>query len=460
MIPRLIIAAALLTTPLFAQLEYFTVINNVERPLSGMLAMGTTVTGEPLDALIRIRNVGRNMEIVAVLSIGPAGSGFSLEKAPEPPLGIIGGFSIDFLVRFQPAQAVADARGNLRINSTTITLQASAGSAPSVYLLEVDGTRTLKPVGTPTVFGTIERDARALRTFILENPSEAPLSVSALSLGDEAFSFTSLIVLPLRIAARQTVNLEVAFQPRKSGTTTGALVIDGRRYPLEGVAREPATPKPLLTIGTGVEQSGKQVRISVRFDSAARTTAAGRVRVEFTPQFLGPDDPGVLFPTTNSRSVVFSVVSGETQALFSGNQRETLLQTGTTAGVLRVIADMGGFSAESTHTIAPAAVVVDTVTIRRGVGALELTVQGFDNSRSASEVAFTFFDASGQVVLPGQMRADIAEKMRKYFETPPAGGMFSMFASFPASGSTASVTGAELEFRNAAGSSRTERISF
>ena len=460
MTTRLLALCLSFGAPVLAQLEYYQVVNNEERNISGLLAMGETVTDEPLEILIRVKNTGRNMEILTTLSVVGSASGFTLIKAPDVPIGIVGGFSIDFYVRFLTSRPVSDARGNLRINSTTISLQASAGAAPSLYLLESDGSRTRKLVGVPSLFGTINRDARATRSFIVENPHDTIVVVPSLSLSGDAFSFTSLVVLPLRIAPHQSVNLEVTFQPRTAGITAGALLIDQRRYPLEGAAREPATPKPILTVGSEIGQSGKQVHISVKFDAPARTTTGGRVRVEFHPQFLGPDDPGVLFPTTNSRSVVFSVVNGESEALFSGNQRETLLQTGTTAGTLRVIAEMGGFAAESTFTIAPAPVMVDTVMIRRGVGALELTVHGFDNSRSASEVAFTFFDDAGTPVQPGQLRVDIAEKIKKYFETPPAGGMFSLFASFPATGSTTQVAAAELEFRNATGTSRTARITF
>jgi hypothetical protein len=460
MTTRLLATFLALGAPLVAQLEYYQVVNNEEKAISGLLAMGESVTDEPLEILIRVKNTGRSMEILTTLSVAGSTSGFTLIKAPDVPIGIVGGFSIDFYVRFLTSRPVADARGNLRINSTTISLQASAGAAPGLYLLESDGTRTRKLVGVPSLFGTINRDARATRSFVLENSHDTIVIVPSLSLSGDAFSFTSLVVLPLRIAPRQSVNLEIVFQPRTTGITAGALMIDQRRYPVEGSAREPATPKPLLTVGSEIGQSGKQAHISVKFDAPARTTAAGRLRVEFNPQFLGPDDPGVLFPSTNSRSVVFSVVSGESEALFSGDQRETLLQTGTTAGTLRVIAEMGGFTAESTYTIPPAPVMVDTVMIRRGVGALELTVQGFDNSRSASEVAFTFFDDAGQPVQPGQLRVDVTEKVKKYFEAPPAGGMFSLFASFTATGSTAQVAAAELEFRNATGSSRTERIIF
>src|SRR4249920_1567499 len=85
-------------SPLLAQLAVFNVVNNEERPLSGLLAMGNANTGEPLDALIRIRNSTAVLAIITRPSV--TGAGFTLNRAPQVPIGIVGGFSLDFYVRF------------------------------------------------------------------------------------------------------------------------------------------------------------------------------------------------------------------------------------------------------------------------------------------------------------------------------------------------------------------------
>ena len=54
---KLLLAVLLLcSSPLAAQLQVYTVQGTVERAVSGILAMGTTPTGEPLDVVVRIKN--------------------------------------------------------------------------------------------------------------------------------------------------------------------------------------------------------------------------------------------------------------------------------------------------------------------------------------------------------------------------------------------------------------------
>jgi hypothetical protein len=75
-------------------------------------------------------------------------------------------------------------------------------------------------------------------------------------------------------------------------------------------------------------------------------------------------------------------------------------------------------------------------------------------------VAFTFFDANGVWIDPGEIRANVTEAFRRYFENAPAGGLFSLRAVFPATGFTTPIMEMELEFRNQAGVERTPRIRF
>ncbi len=440
----------------WAQLELFSVSGLDERPLSGLLNLGSTATGEPLDILIRVRNSGAVAATLSALTV--SGAGYRLHQDPPIPFVLPPRFSVDFYVRYVSEQPVADARGGLRINTITVTLLAAAVASPNVFLLEDDGTRLRKMSGQPIVFISVERDAQSRRRLLIENPHAPALTVGSISVSGDAFRLEPAAA-PLTLASRQTQTIEIVFQPATSGPKSGVLNMDRLRFPLEGAGREPALPRPRIVLPPEVTLSGKQARIAVGFDSVARGDGAGTLRVEFQPAIAGPDDPAILFPSTNRRSVAFQVRNGESEALFS-SQRDIVVQTGTTAGRLRFVAEMGGFTAEVFAAIAAARVTVDTVSATRGIDILDLTVKGFDNTRSASEVAFTFYDFTGNRIDPGEIRANAADAFRRYFESTTAGGMFALRAVFPAVGSTTPVMEMELEFRNQAGVERTGRIRF
>lgn len=455
LLPLLITALSVI--PLFGQLEVYTVKGTDEQPVTALIAMGATATGEPLDVAIRIRNKGTTLANITTLSI--QGAGFSLLRAPTGTVSLVAGMSFDFFVRFVSERSVGDARANLRINTATISLLASAAAAPALLLVEEDGSRTRKLAGEPSVFLNVERGARSTRRFVLENPQDSTVTITAFAVTGDSFQSAEPVAVPFQLNPGQSRTFDVIFQPATTGLKTGAILIDQRRYPLEGVGREPVLPKPILSANDDIRLSGKQAKLSVRFDAVSHGDGAGRIRVEFTPSVEGPDEPGVLFSSTNSRTVAFSIRQGESEALF-GSAREVVLQTGTTAGTLKLTVEMGGFTTETTYLIAAAPVVMDTLTARLGFGLLEVTLKGFDNTRSATEVAFTFFDRNGQMIQPGEFRLDVADRFRRYFETTTVGGMFSIQAGFEANGATVSIGAAEVEMRNRAGITRTQRLEF
>jgi hypothetical protein len=455
--PRLTPLLFLLAPILHGEFQLFTVRGTTETPVTGLVDMGSTATGQPLDVLVRVKNAGTTMATIQTLNV--QGTGFRLYQAPTPPISLVAGFSLDFYVRFVSDQPVADGRANLRVNNATVTFLASAMAGVNVYAVEEDGTKTPRPAGQSTVFLPIERGQRSTRRFVVENPHSVAVTVNSVTVSGDSFQLVTAIPPPWQLAAGSSNTIEITFQPATSGLKTGALVLDGRAYPLEGVGKEPAFPKPFITIGPEAQQSARQVKVSVNFDTVSRADGAGQLRMEFTPAMAGPDDPAVVFLSNSKRTIPFVVSPGQSQALFS-NQKETLFQTGTTAGTLRFVAEMGGYTAETSVTIAAAPVLVDTITVTRGLDLLQMSVKGFDNTRSASDVAFTFFDSAGKMIDPGIIRANVADRFQAYFQTAPLGGMFAMQANFPATGLTNVITGVEIEFRNQAGTLRTPRLTF
>ncbi|MBL8234501.1 MAG: choice-of-anchor D domain-containing protein [Bryobacterales bacterium] len=440
----------------FAQLQVYTVSGTTETPIAGIVELGSTASGDILQVQFRVRNRGAVLNPLTALSI--AGSGFRLHQAPPIPFPLPPNFSVDFYVQFQSSDAIADARASLRLNDLTVTLIAEARAAPVVSVLQEDGSLTRRLAGQSTVFAAVERDRASSRTFVIENPHRAAVMVN-LAVSGESFRLATILPQPLTLGPGQSQSFEVRFEPAGTGLKRGTLFVEDRTFPLEGVASEPAPPRPSIAIPSGAIESSKQIRIAVTFDEASRAEAKGQLRFEFQPAMQGPDDAAVVFLPVNRRSVEFQVKPGDKAAQF-GSQRDVVLQTGTTAGTLRFIAEMSGYRAEAVAVIAPAPAVLDKLTAFKTTATLDMTVTGFDNTRSISEMIFTFYDTNGTLIPPGAIRSSVGPLFQDYFRNTTVGGMFSMRAIFPATASTQSVRYVEMEVTNSAGTSKTQRIEF
>ena len=157
----------------------------------------------------------------------------------------------------------------------------------------------------------------------------------------------------------------------------------------------------------------------------------------------------------------FTYKDGDTQPTFSGAAKDTVLQTGTTAGTIRVIAELGSFTDQATATVLPTLVTLDTkqgTVLGNGV---QIDVSGYDNSRSAGPLRFTFYDRNGNPLSVGAIRVDVGVDFRRYFDTTTYGGMFTLRAFFPVnSGSPAEISAVDLEITNNAGTTAAVRIPF
>jgi hypothetical protein len=110
--------------------------------------------------------------------------------------------------------------------------------------------------------------------------------------------------------------------------------------------------------------------------------------------------------------------------------------------------------------VTPTAVSLDSSSGVRRTSDVDVSLTGFDNTRSISTLAFTFFDSAGRTIQPGVLRVDASADFQRYFQAGSAGGMFAMRATFPVSGDATKVVGVEVEITNAAGVTRTQRLAF
>jgi hypothetical protein len=153
------------------------------------------------------------------------------------------------------------------------------------------------------------------------------------------------------------------------------------------------------------------------------------------------------------------VAAGGSRGYF-GVQPSATFATGTTAGTITLTLAFGGATTRQTLTVDPAAAGLATVAATRQSGSIAVQAAGFDNTRTAGKLTFTFYDAAGAVVPPGAIAADAATSFATYFAGSDLGGLFSLTALFPVTGSPSQIAAFDFQIANSAGVTRSARTSF
>ena len=450
--------ASLLLAPacLLAQFQIVLVSGDTERPTGAVVDLGAIDAGDLLDARFRLRNpqaAGAVLDSVAV-----AGAGFSIPVPPPLPVTIAARGALDFVVRFEP-RAPGAFSAVLTVNRTSLILRAVATAGLMLWLEE--GGQRVKLAAESTVdFGSVEVGAATTRRFSIQNPAQTRLALTELTVTGEGFRGPDVPRLPVELEPGASQVFEVVFSPLRVGAAGGLLKLNGRSFRLSGQGLNPALPKPEILLDPPAPRSGQQVKVRVRLARPAASAATGELSIGFEPATPGvPDDAAIGFLAPAGRVVSFSVERGAEEALFAGRS-ETVMQTGTTAGRLVLTARLGSHVEQATIVLAAQPPVVDAVRVVRSRTALELNLVGFDNTRSISELNFTFFDRDGRVLEPGAIKVEASSEFSRYFAGSTLGGVFALRVIFPVSGDVNVVSAVDIELTNAAGRTRINRVSF
>ena len=138
----------------------------------------------------------------------------------------------------------------------------------------------------------------------------------------------------------------------------------------------------------------------------------------------------------------------------------TDFQTGTTAGDLIFTATLPNGTDQKRLTIPRTAIGVDTFTATRVAAGLNVSINGFDNTRTASQFTFTFYDHAGVAIAPGAISVDLTTNFAAYFAKSQFGGVFGLRAVFPVTGDSSQVDAVSVTLANAAGKTNTGKIKF
>jgi hypothetical protein len=213
-----------------------------------------------------------------------------------------------------------------------------------------------------------------------------------------------------------------------------------------------------VVITTPAPDSAEQGTIAVNLSATPQTSATGTLTLSFTPlaSISNANDPAITL-ATGGRSATFNVFIGQAQGIF-GSANNIAFQTGTTAGTLTVTATVGANTAQQSIVILPAVVGVNAVQGVRSSTSVEVDLTGFDNTRTAGALAFTFFDASGNP-LTAPVQANGSSNFAAYFQNS-AGGTFALKAVFPVVGDTSRIASFQAVVTNSAGNATTAKTNF
>lgn len=452
MAARALLVILLAAAPLFGQLQLSVVDRWFERTVEGQYDLGAVPTGDALDTVFRLRNPGTATVTLTILEV--RGAGFSKLSAPAVGTQIPAGGSVNFTVRFRPELPVSYS-ASLQADGVSVILRGSGVATLTVFLEQKSG-RTALGTGATADFGSVERGAAASLQFRLENQTSQTLALTTLNVGG-----------PFRLAAGpspgtvfapgDSAPFEVVFEPRQSGVLEGSLDVNQRHIVLAGTAVEPALPEAEISLQIDSPASAQQGRLSVKLASTSRTSGGGSVKMEFLAD-AGGNDPAAVF-ATGGRSAVFTIAEGDTTARF-GSLPYAAFQTGTTAGRIVFTLQIGVKSSQATLVIPPAPPGLEKPTALRNGTELDVRLTGFDNTRTAGRISFTFLDRDGNVLGPGPIRVDQSEVFRRFFEASDLGGLFALRAVFPVSGPSGQIDAVEIEVANSAGSTKSERVRF
>jgi hypothetical protein len=454
MIRQLLLCCPFLPLAALAQIQVLQFDGTNESPVGALVDVGSASPGDTLVARFHVRDVGAGPAVFQTLSI--AGSGFTISLSPTLPYTIAPGSFVEFRVAFKPTSA-ATYSASLLVNTINITLHGSA--TPSAVLTVGTGTTALA-TGAVIDFGSVQRGSSRLQILTLTNPNSTTVAVNTLSVTGPGFRGPIGASAPLQIASGQSVSFQIAFEPQTGQPAQGALAVDQRSFVLTGQGLDPPLPTASMQFGSAAGVSAQQNNISIPLAAPSQVNGTGTLTMEFHSSVPGvSDDAAVQFLSGPKRAATVTISTGSSVAMF-GSQSSITFQTGSTAGTIVFTLSLPNATQQTSLTIAPAAVILDTANAVRRVGNLDVSVIGLDNTYSASQLAFTFYDKNGTTIQPGVIRVDATSDFRLYFAASQVGGQFALLATFPVSGDVNTVAGFDLQITNSAGATKTQKITF
>ncbi len=440
MITRILFFLSILCLPVAAQIQVLLFDGTTETPAGSVVDVGSAAPGDVVEVRFRVRNIGSGPTNLQTLSI-TSNSGFKISVAPSLPF-ILAPYSgpaseAEFRVAFNPT-AAGSFSGFLLVNTINIIMR---GTATASAALTLAGSTTPLAAGAVIDFGSVLRGGSRLQNLTLTNSGTVAITVTALTVSGTGFRGPIGLAAPIQLVAGQSASFQIAFEPLTGQPAKGTLTVDKRSFSLTGQGLDPPLPTASIVFGSQTVTSAQQDTVSIALASASQISGTGTLTLEFRSSVTTvTDDSAIQFMSGPKRVATVTIAVGDTVAKF-GTQSNIAFQTGTTAGTIVFTLTLPSGLKQTSLVVAPAAVKIDTATGVRRVNDLDVSLTGFDNTYSASQLAFTFFDRSGATLQPGVIRVDVTPQFRLYFNSTQTGGAFALRATFAVSGDATQVGG-------------------
>jgi len=454
MTARVLWLAALLPLSALAQIQLFQFDGTNDNPVGSLFNVGAAAAGDTIATRFHVKNIGSGPQTFQTLSL--SGVGFTISAAPSLPYIIAPGSEVEFDVAFSPT-TTGTYGAFLVVNTLNVALQ---GMGVAAAVLTLTGSNTPLAAGAVIDFGSVDTGSSKSQGFTLANTGSASLTVSSITVTGTGFSGPTGLTAPVQLAPGQTASFQVTFQPQTGTAAQGALTVDQRSFTLTGLGLQPLVPTASIVLASTLGASAQQNSVSVTLASASQVSGTGTLTLAFASSVPGvSDDPAIEFLSGPKREATVTIAPSATSATFNG-QPNIAFQTGTTAGTITFTLTLPNATQQTSLTIAPAAVNIDSAGAVRLTDEINVSMDAFDNTYSASQLVFTFYDAKGNVIQPGAISVNAASSFQQYFATTTAGGAFALLANFPVSGNEADVASFDLAITNNVGVVTTQHVTF
>jgi hypothetical protein len=472
-----------------AQVTLSTVQNGVATLMGDGIDFGKVPIGSVADVQFRLTNTGSQSVYLTNLAIKeqltpPYLPSFSVACALSPDLcgssttqqlnikmsseGTLDS-TLDFTVQFQPSQ-VGSKSAEITVNANPSKVLSGTGVPGLTVLLN----NQPLAAGQTLSFGSVQVGSSQTVKLTLSNKTGASLNLPAFPVpsgGD--FTLGGAALSTPAVADKSSVELDVIFTPHAAGVRNATLTIGLLSYPLQGtgLAAPPLIfPTASMQLNLVTQASAQQGSIGVNLASASPSSGTGTITLSFQSSVAGVSDDAAIAFADGSRSASFTILQGASAGQFSG-AAGIAFGTGTTAGTLNFSLHLGASTTDINVPIAGAEIGVDAAVAARNVQCaptllyctatnIELQLNGWDNTRSISQLEFSFFDAAGNAIAPGTISVAAASAFQQYFAASTLGGVFGVHALFPVNGDSNQVVTAQVALVNSAGTAQTAKITF
>ncbi|MEP2028230.1 MAG: S8 family serine peptidase [Paracoccaceae bacterium] len=195
------------------------------------------VCGGPGHLTLQVFNVGEAELVINDVFVAGGGPVFEVDPLPLTPLVIDPGSEVDFTVRYTPSAQGASDSAVLRIESNDpltpeydLDLSGEGGIATAALAIANAGD-----------FGTVCEGEFVDRGLSVNNSGTCPLVVTAINSTDPAFIVPMVVDFPLVVAAGDTINLPLRFQPTASGAASSTISV---------LSNDPESPAAIEVSGT------------------------------------------------------------------------------------------------------------------------------------------------------------------------------------------------------------------